>query len=555
MHKVISLSIFDNPKNAYRPGFYWQHLRHSIWGYLSLFPDWEIRIYHDKSLYNNYYGGVILNLQTKGLVKLIYMGEEPAICKAMLWRLNPVFDKDVTYVLCRDTDHSPTIRERTMAEQFMATGLALHCIQDNPAHSVPMMGGLISFDASKTRKILKVGSLDNLLVTHSWGSDKLMEHGTDQDFLQECVWPRLKNSSCMHSVREDISLETKIMPSVPLCAEIDTCIPFMGTNSCNFPKWYDELRKIGYAENIQEIEVAEARSMATDCFSHLNLEFACTNSRRVVLATDGNPNYYFFIPIVSMLWQYYIGYCPVVIIIGTLREWISAPQTRLAIEEARKMGAEIHFISEIDGYRTSSVAQNSRLYISCLPMYHDGMYMVLSDMDMLPLNRAWFNKQDMSKRVHLDYANVYRHKQYPLCYVGCDVGTWKEIMKPSHPDNIIESIKSQFEADGLKSETDGMKVWCYDETMFGKKIKAWPGYRKDCQMFNRKGCPPVDRIDRSCWPETFDIQEMVDCHSIRPGHTDDANWLKVKSVLAKVVSKEDLLWAENYRMNFCKVKG
>ncbi|GAH64025.1 unnamed protein product, partial [marine sediment metagenome] len=43
MKKVISIAVFDNPKNAYRPGYYWQHLKSTVWGYLSLFPDWELR--------------------------------------------------------------------------------------------------------------------------------------------------------------------------------------------------------------------------------------------------------------------------------------------------------------------------------------------------------------------------------------------------------------------------------------------------------------------------------------------------------------------------------
>ena len=550
MRKIISLSIFNSSKHAYRPGFYWQHLRHVLWGYLNLFPDWEIWIYHDGSLYNNYYGGVVLNLQDKGLVKLIYMGEEKAICKAMLWRLNPIFDQDVDYVLCRDIDHTSTVRERTMANQFIQTGKALHCVQDNPSHSVPMMGGLISFNATRTREILKETSLDDLLRTCNWGNERLMEHGTDQHFLNKKLWPILKKHSCMHTVRNVDFTGVQIMPQVPSREEIDTCTPFMGTSSCDYEKWYGELRKIGTPENTQKIKDAETRAFATDCFSHLNLELASRNSRRVVLSCDGSPNYYFYMPIVSLLWQHYMGYCPVIMIVGTLKEWLDHPQKRLVIEESRKLGAEIHFIPEIEGYKSSNVAQNSRLYTSCLPMYHDGMYMILSDMDMLPLNREWFNKQDMSKRIHLYYANAYGHEHYPMCYIGCDIKTWREIMKPVCPEDITASTKSQFMTDGLEKETDGMKVWCYDEHMFGRKIKAWGGYPDACQMFDRRGGPPVDRIDRSCWPKTFDITKKVDCHSLRPGHVSP-NWEKVESVLVEVIDEKDLQWVQNYRQDFC----
>ena len=553
MKKVISFAVFDSFKHAYRPGFYWQHLKHTVWGYLTLFPDWELRIYHDKGLYDNYYGGALLRMQEKGLLKLIYMGQESAISRAMLWRLESLFDSEVEYVLCRDTDHNPTIREKKMVEQFVQSKKALHCIQDNIAHVCPMLGGMIGFDAKAFRSIFTDMSVDNLLKSFRWNKDRLTEHGDDQNFMNKHLWPKLKSSSALHTVRGNEAGASIVLPDVKASEVIDKCTPFIGTAKCDFVEWYGELRKYGNLERISTIETAEEKAFVGQSFSHLNLELACTNKRRVVLATNENLNYYFFAPVVSMLWQKYMGYCPVILIVGTVKEWLDDPRRKFVLEETRKIGAEVHFIPRIDGYGTSTVAQTSRLYVSCLPMYADAMYLTLSDMDMLPLNRAWFNKQNMSKRVHLDYANVYNHEQYPLCYVGGNIATWREIMKPSNPSNITESLKSQFLSDELAKETDGLKVWCYDEKMFGKKIKAWAGYPDNCQMFDRYGCPPVDRIDRSCWPKTPSIGSAVDCHSVRPGHTSP-NWEKIQSVLQQIFSQEDLDWALNYRWNFC-LKG
>ncbi len=553
MKRIISFAIFDSSKHAYRPGFYWQHLKHTVWGYLSLFPDWELRIFHDKSLYDNYYGGVLLRLQDKGFLKLIYMGEETAICRAMLWRLEPLFDPEVEYVLCRDTDHNPTIREKKMVEQFIQTKKALHCVQDNLAHVCPMLGGLIGFNVESFRKTFAAASVDNLLRSFHWNKDRLTEHGDDQNFMNKHLWPKLRSSSALHSIRGNDAGASILLPNVEASETIDTCTPFMGTARCDFDKWYQELKKHGDAEKIKEIEKAERDVFVGRNFSHVNLELACTNKKRVVLATDHNVAYYFFMPIVSTLWQKYIGYCPIIVIVGTIKEWLDDPQKMLALEETRKTGAEIHFIPTIDGYKSASVAQNSRLYVSCLPMYSDTMYLVLSDMDMIPLNRTWFNKQNTQKRIHLDYSHVYDHMQYPLCYIGCSVATWREIMKPSHPNDITESVRSQFVFDKLIEEKDGMKIWCYDEKMFGEKIKAWSGYPNECQMFDRHGCPPVDRIDRSCWPKTFDVTKMVDCHSVRPGYTSP-NWEKIESVLQQILSGEDLKQVLDYRWNFC-LKG
>ena len=553
MKRVISFAIFDSSKHAYRPGFYWQHLKHAVWGYLNLFPGWELRIYHDKSLYNNYYGGVLLRLQEEGLLKLIYMGEETVICRAMLWRLEPLFDPEVEYILCRDIDHSPTIREKKMVERFIQTKKTLHCVQDNPAHVCPMLGGLIGFNVESFRKTFVASSVDSLLKSFRWNKNKLTEHGDDQKFMNTHLWPKLKSLSALHSTRGNDAGASILLPKIEASEIIDTCTPFMGTAKCDFEKWYKEVKKYGIPEKINRIEIAEKEAFVGQNFSHLNLENACMNKRRVVLAVNENADYFFFAPIVSMLWQKYMGYCPVIIVVGTVKEWLDDPQKKLVLEETRKMGAEIHFIPTIDGYNSSTVAQNSRLYASCLPMYADAMYLVLSDIDMLPLNRAWFNKPDVNKRIHLDYSNVYNHTQYPLCYVGCSVATWREIMKPAHSNNITESVRSQFISDKLIEEKDGMKIWCYDEKMFAEKIKTWSGYTGECQMFDRRGCPPVDRIDRSCWPKSFNIEKMVDCHSVRPGHTSP-NWEKIESVLQRVLSEGDLKRVLNYRWNFC-LKG
>lgn len=551
MKKVISVAVFNNDINIKRPGIFWQHVRHLVWGYLSIFPDWELRIHHDLSLYNNFYGGVLLALEEQGFVRLVYKGEEPNICKSMLWRLDPLFDPEVAYVMCRDVDHFPTYREKVMTEQFIASGKALHCVQDTASHTCPMLGGLVGFNTKEARKVITASSVDELLISFSWPASKLNYHGSDQEFMNANMWPLLQSSSCMHSVRGNQVGVSLHLPEVSRAKEVDKGTPYMGTPSCDYAVWYSGLKEFRN-ERVDAIEVAEKRSCINPDFSNFSLEKASLNLRRVVLAMDENSAYYFFAPIVSLLWQHYVGFCPVVMIVGTYQEWISNPQKKLVLHETRKLGAEIHFIpSLMPTYKPASVAQNSRLFISCLPMYADCMYVMTSDMDMLPLNRGWFNKQDTSIKVHLDYSNVYNHEQYPLCYVGCTIETWREIMKPAHPDNLLESLKAQFTADNLGSETDGMKVWCYDEKMFGQKIKAWPGYPDSCQMFTREGGPPVDRIDRSSWPAEVTIQGKVDCHSPRPAHTSP-NWEKIESVLSKILTPADMTKVFDYRQIFCE---
>ena len=548
MKKVISLAVFNHKKHAYRPGYYWQHLKHTVWGYLCLFPDYELWIYHDESLYNNYYGGVILRLASAGLIKLKFMGTNPDICKAMLWRLEPLFDSDVDFLFCRDTDHTPTHREHKMNEQFISSGKVLHCVQDNPAHSCPMLGGLVGFKTKDTKSRLRCDSVSELIRLHSY-EDKLNEHGTDQEFLNKHVWPILKRHSAFHSVRPENHGSHKL-PYVEPTTLIDKCTPFMGTPKCDFDTWYRELRKLPCKDIIDALDCAEKNSYTAQNFSHLNLENACVNKKRVVLAVDASITYFFFMGIVTMLWQKYMGFCPVILIADDISNWLNDPVKKYALNFSRSYGAEIYFIDKIDNFKSSTVAQNARMYALCLPMYHDEMYLMTSDMDMLPLSKEFFNKQDMSYDVHLDYANASDGSHYPLCYVGAKVKTWREIMQPSNPNSIEESLKSIFYQSGLDKQEDGMRLWCFDEEMFGRKIKAWSGYPSKCQKFDRRGGPPVDRIDKSCWPKTVKVKGMSDCHSVRPGYTSP-NWEKIESVLIKILDEQDLKTIRDYRWQFC----
>jgi len=358
----------------------------------------------------------------------------------------------------------------------------------------------------------------------------------------------LKKSSCLHSIRGNTTGASLHLPDVPRKGDVDQGPTFIGTSTCDQEMWYKGMSSYRN-ETIQAIEEAERDSFIDRNVCNNDLANASVNKRRVLLAMDNSPDYFFFAPIVSLLWQKYMGYCPVIMLVGDVEDWVGNKQKKLVLDEARKVGAEIHFLPMIEGYRPASIAQNARLYISCIPTYTDMMYFLTSDMDMLPLNRDWFWKQDRSKRVHLDYSNVYNHAQYPLCYVGSTVHTWREIMNPSVPDNLIESMRAQFLADRLLEETDGLKVWCYDEKMFGEKIKSWVGYPKECQMFDRYGCPPVDRIDRSCWPSEMVVKGMVDCHSVRPAHTSP-NWEKVMSVLMQIMDDADVQAMWKYREQF-----
>jgi hypothetical protein len=199
MKKVISLALFNNVKQ--HGGGYNQFFPALIRGYVSLFPNWEIRIYHDESLYNSYYGSVLVGLQSSGIVRLDYVPDKHSLCQAMLWRMMPLWDPTVDYFICRDIDHTPTGRERQAVELFISSGQWLHCINDNPNHDIPMLGGMIGFKVKEVLSLLKFPDFGAFIHAAGFLDSKWQTHGSDQIYLNALVWILLRDHSYLHRLR------------------------------------------------------------------------------------------------------------------------------------------------------------------------------------------------------------------------------------------------------------------------------------------------------------------------------------------------------------------
>jgi len=107
-----------------------------------LYPDWEIVLNLDQSTYDGF----------KDLFDRLPISvriHEPApLCKAMLWRMKPIFEMEnghwkYSHVLCRDLDSPATYREVQAVNYWMMRDKALHAITDSVSHDIPLMGGMI----------------------------------------------------------------------------------------------------------------------------------------------------------------------------------------------------------------------------------------------------------------------------------------------------------------------------------------------------------------------------------------------------------------------------
>lgn len=192
MKRVISYSLFGTNL------FYRRALPAILRAANVIFPGWEVRIYHNSDIGSVNYDNVLINLARKGLIKLVYIEQPAILCKAMLWRLLPIWDKDTEYVICRDIDALLMPRERIAVEQFIESGAPAHCISDHFMHGVHMMGGTVGFNTTKFIEITKFMNFDDLLIKSGFTDDMLSIKGSDQDLLGQHVWPLIESTVCEH---------------------------------------------------------------------------------------------------------------------------------------------------------------------------------------------------------------------------------------------------------------------------------------------------------------------------------------------------------------------
>lgn len=260
MRKLASYSLFGD-----RP-LYWNSLRGLVWAHHNLFPGWELRIYHDSSLEKEQ-GKLAHAYAASNLVNLVFAEENKQPCRSMLWRLKPLWDDDVEWVLARDIDSLPTGKDRRITEVFLASGAAVHCFNDHPQHTAVMMGGMVSFNAPEFRKITGLESWEEMISLCPYLGNAT--GGADQMLMHDHLWPRVKSRVCEHrfcgmcaDVEAQVSY-TKVgdppIADVPakILDESDSLIPFMGCPGYDVSAVVEYFKRNGNSETTTLILKAE----------------------------------------------------------------------------------------------------------------------------------------------------------------------------------------------------------------------------------------------------------------------------------------------------------
>jgi hypothetical protein len=220
---------------------------------------------------------------------------------------------------------------------------------------------------------------------------------------------------------------------------------------------------------------------------------------RVILASDENPTYLEFWPLVARAWRR-IGILPTLALVG---------RHDLAIDESV---GEVHHFAPVERVDTGLQAQVIRLL---LPALFRTEVSLLSDIDMLPLSARHFRDavadvDDGALAVFRDRAYPADSQRYPICYVAARGSTFAEVFGIATRDDVHGVIAAWAALEW---------GWNTDERVLYDYATRWHARTGRLVLL---GHQVTRRIDRSRWrylPPLVPLGHYVDAHLPRPYST------------------------------------
>jgi len=157
--------------------------------------------------------------------------------------------------------------------------------------------------------------------------------------------------------------------------------------------------------------------------------------------------------------------------------------------------------------------QVSRLFASCLNL--DGEdYVMTSDVDMLPCSSYWNPSPNEITVYGYDLTDF---TEFPICYIGMKVKSWREIMNIKSGENIMQSINDFLKnLPNAKSEVFE-EWWGVDQQEITKRLSL-----KEVNhiLRSKRGVYALGRVDRGDWDGTWNQDVLIDSHLPRPAKNE-----------------------------------
>lgn len=217
---------------------------------------------------------------------------------------------------------------------------------------------------------------------------------------------------------------------------------------------------------------------------------------RVIVATNNNPTYIEFWPVVAPLWEQ-MGFRPTLALIA---------DESCSVDTS--IGDVIRF-KPIPGVSEALQAQCVRLL---LPILYPNDGCIISDIDMLPISRTYFVEgakkcPDNAFLVYRDKAWPEGSKRFPMCYFTAKGAIFSSIF----------GISKQEEISPLIEEWSKLGFgWDTDEKVLYKYTTNWEASGNQLILLGKGVERRLDRITWDAQMKTLSIKDYIDSHCPRP---------------------------------------
>jgi len=186
MVNAFSFCIYNPPNPLYYHG-----LLENIELIQKYFPDAYTFVYIGNDVSDSF----VIELRVRKNVILRFTNETGP--RNMIHRFFAIDEPEVDTMIVRDADSRIHWKDRWAIREFLSHPLAkVHIVRDNPEHTTAIMGGLWAMNKIDGMNIQR------LYEAHKQSNPKGHGMGLDQDFLIDCVYPKITNIMLIHSSQQ-----------------------------------------------------------------------------------------------------------------------------------------------------------------------------------------------------------------------------------------------------------------------------------------------------------------------------------------------------------------
>ena len=180
MKKVISYSLWGDSEGYLIGGIINADIAKWMW------PEWICRFYIAPDVPKC----IIEELKKRDNVEVVLMDKTEG-WNGMFWRFYPCSDESVDVMISRDCDSRLNVRDKAAVDEWLESDKDFHTMRDNCQHGMPICGGMWG-----ARNGI-ISDMKELIDSYERKRDD-NNHGIDQHFLRDVIYPKVSNSVYAH---------------------------------------------------------------------------------------------------------------------------------------------------------------------------------------------------------------------------------------------------------------------------------------------------------------------------------------------------------------------